>query len=177
MDIFKGAERLMRMDDATWARHANPWSGWSRIVTLPLIALSIWARTWFGGWVLLPIAALVAWNWLNPRAFPPPRDHDNWAARAVLGERWFLARARVDMPAHHRRMANILTACSAIGLPPLVWGLWTLDAGWTVAGLVLTIGPKMWFLDRMNWIVQDTTGSVPGTPLPNPKLPPKESTS
>ncbi|WP_272007146.1 hypothetical protein [Roseovarius sp. ZX-A-9] len=27
MDFYRRAERLMAMDDATWWRHANPWSG------------------------------------------------------------------------------------------------------------------------------------------------------
>lgn len=29
--------RAMTMDDATWERHANPWSVWTRMATLPLL--------------------------------------------------------------------------------------------------------------------------------------------
>ena len=36
------------MDDATWARHANPWSAWTRIPILPLLCLAIWGRAWIG---------------------------------------------------------------------------------------------------------------------------------
>jgi len=36
----------MGMDDATWKRHANPWSGWSRITILPLLCLAIMSRVW-----------------------------------------------------------------------------------------------------------------------------------
>lgn len=30
-DIFAASEKIMRMDDATWVRHANPWSVYSRM--------------------------------------------------------------------------------------------------------------------------------------------------
>lgn len=176
MDLFRGAERLMRMDDRIWDRHANPWSGWSRIVAGPLLILALYSRAWIG-WLSLPaIGAGLAWIWLNPRVFPPPRDYNSWAARGVLGERWFLARHRAPIPTHHRRVAWALTALSALGLPSLVYGLWVLDPGWTVAGAVLVILPKIWFVDRMVWLYRDMTGSEPGTPLTDPALPPlKES--
>ena len=41
-------ERSMRMDEGTWARHSNPWSVWTRVPILPLLALSIFARAWIG---------------------------------------------------------------------------------------------------------------------------------
>ena len=33
VDLGDASEKLMGMDDATWRRHANPWSGWSRVAT------------------------------------------------------------------------------------------------------------------------------------------------
>ncbi|WP_316015880.1 DUF6653 family protein [Roseobacter sp. HKCCA0434] len=166
MDLFRATERMMAMDAATWARHANPWSGWSRVPVLPLAALAIWSRVWIVWWALVPLALLVAWTLLNPRAFPPPRDLDTWMSRGVLGERLWLDRARRPVPAHHARAARLTTAIAAAGLVPLAWGLWSLDAGWTVAGLVLAVGGKLWFLDRMVWLHADMTAHPPGTPLP-----------
>ena len=47
---LRGARRLMAMDDAAWARHANPWSVWARVLTpLPMLSASIWSRVWIGG--------------------------------------------------------------------------------------------------------------------------------
>ena len=30
IDVYRFSERLMAMDDATWVRHANPWSVYTR---------------------------------------------------------------------------------------------------------------------------------------------------
>lgn len=161
MGLFRGAERLMGMDDAAWARHANPWSGYSRFTVLPLIVLAIWARVWLGWFALLPLAASIAWAWLNPRAFAPPRSIDAWVTHGVFGERAFLNRASVPIPEHHISWAYLLTAVSALGVPPLVYGLWVFDLAWTLLGLVLTIGGKVWFVDRMAWLWADMKDADP----------------
>lgn len=74
-----------RLDDEGWSRHANPWSGWTRILTcLPLLALAIWSRTWLGLWSLMPISLAILWIWLNPRAFSGARDDTAWVTKAVI---------------------------------------------------------------------------------------------
>lgn len=149
------------MSDRVWARHANPWSGWTRLPVAPLLALAVWSRAWIGGWCLLPLALLLAWTWLNPRAFPPPARADGWMSRAVHGERVLLNAAAVPIPPDHARAARLLARLPALGLPPLAWGLWALDAGWTVAGLALAIYPKLWFLDRMARLYDDMAARHP----------------
>ena len=109
----------------------------------------------------MPIAALIGWAYVNPRAFPPPADPSGWMSRAVFGERILLNAEVVPIPAHHARAAQVLTVVPILGLAPLVWGLWGYDAWAVVAGLVLTIGPKMWFLDRMVWLYEDMAPDHP----------------
>ena len=161
MDIFKAAEGLMRMDDATWMRHANPLSVWTRFTCLPLLILAIWSRVWLGWWALVPISIAVFWTWLNPRAFPVPKRTDNWASKGTFGERVFLNRGAVPIPEHHLRWAIVLGVLSATGLPPLVWGLWQLDITMTVLGAVLLVLPKVWFVDRMVWLYEDMKDKHP----------------
>ena len=161
MDVFASAERLMRMDDTAWARHASSGSIWTRIPILPLLALAIWSRVWLGWWVLVPVLGLVAWTYLNPRAFPPPQRTDTWAAKGTFGERVWLNRKTHPVPAHHGVWVRGLTIASALGMIPLVWGLWALDPGWTVAGLVITVGAKVWFVDRCVWIYEDMIDACP----------------
>lgn len=156
MDIFRASERLMSMDDASWRRHANPWSVYSRFTCLPLIVLAVWSRVWLGWWCLLPLALACLWTWANPRLFAAPERLDSWASRAVMGERIFLARKSAPVPAHHVRMALILTGASAAGAILLVWGLAVLDPGLTAAGVIGTVLPKVWFCDRMVWLYRDT---------------------
>lgn len=159
--VLAATARVFSMSDAVWARHANPWSGWTRMPIAPLLALAIWARAWIGVWCLVPIAVLVIWTWVNPRAFPVPRVANSWMSRAVFGERVLLNAAAVPIPAHHARAARLLSILPILGLPPLVYGLWVYDVWAVVAGLVLAIGPKMWFLDRMVWLFDDMAPDHP----------------
>lgn len=155
MDVYKGAEKVMGMDAEAWARHTNPLSVYSRMTCLPLIALAIWSRVWFGWWALIPLAAALTWTWLNPRLFSAPKSLDNWASKGVLGEQIFLDRANRNIADHHVRMAKILTGVSVVGMVILAWGLWVLHGWAVILGLLVTIVPKLWFVDRMVWILQD----------------------
>ncbi|WP_343035282.1 DUF6653 family protein [Parasulfitobacter algicola] len=152
MDIFKGAERLLAMDDCTWRRHANPWSGITRFGTvLPLLVLAIWSRVWLGWWALIPIGLAAIWIWLNPRLFPEPERLDHWMSRAVLGERIFLEH-RADIAAHHVTAGKLLSLLSIPGAILMIWGLVVLWWEAALFGTALAILPKAWFCDRMVWL-------------------------
>ncbi|WP_412551599.1 DUF6653 family protein [Shimia sp. MIT910701] len=97
-DIFALSERMMAMDDAAWARHANPWSVYSRMSILPLMTLAVYARVWLGWGALLPVALVVLWTWWNPRAFAPPSTTNGWAAHGTFGERVFLNQKSSSYP-------------------------------------------------------------------------------
>lgn len=155
MRIDKAIESTMAMNDATWARHANPLSFWTRVPILLLLTLAIWSHAWIGWWCLAPIAALVAWTFINPRAFPPPPHLDDWASKAVLGERHWLARKTTPIPAHHARSALVLSVLSGLSLIPLAYGLWTLDPWAAFLGATLASMFKLWFCDRMAWLASD----------------------
>jgi hypothetical protein len=151
--------RAFAMDEAAWARHANPWSGWTRVATLPLLVLAAWSRVWIGPWWAATLfAALLLWTWINPRAFPPPAGRDAWMTRGVLGERHWLARDAVPVPAHHRRVPHLLSALAALGVPLLVWGVAMLQVWPTLLGLALAMLGKLWFVDRMVWLQRDMEG-------------------
>jgi hypothetical protein len=146
------------MDDATWARHANPWSGWTRMTALPALVLAGWSRAWIGWWALLPLALAIAWTWMNPRLFPPPRRWDAWITRGVLGERLWLARDRVPVPEHHRRLPNLLSLLGAAGGACTVWGVVALRPWPVLLGMAVVYLSKLWFIDRMVWLHQDMQG-------------------
>lgn len=146
----------MRMDDGTWKRHANPWSVYSRFTCLPLIVLAVWSRVWLGWWCLVPLAFAIIWTWLNPRLFKEPTSLDSWASKGVMGERIFLDRKSNPIAKHHVDIANVLTALSVLGVIILSYGLIVLSFWAVFAGMIATILPKVWFVDRMVWLYEDS---------------------
>ena len=161
MKMVEAMASVFMMDERTWKRHANPWSVWTRIPLLPLIAGAIYLRDGLGWWTLVLLGLLAAWAAVNPRAFPEPRSTDNWASRAVMGERVWLNRATVPIPAHHERWAKGLTIASAAGLIPLAWGLVVQEFWLTAFGTLWTMGAKLWFIDRMAWLYDEMSRNVP----------------
>ncbi len=131
------------MDDATWLRHANPWSVWSRASVLPLVILAVWSRHWLGRWSWAAIAAAVAWMWANPRIFHRPKDHGQLGFAGVLGERVWLNRDVVPVPERHRVVPHLLNGVTAVGTVFVVWGLVTLAVWPTLLGSVLIYCGKL----------------------------------
>lgn len=162
MTLERRIAALFALDDAAWARHANPWSGWTRFLTaLPLLILAFWSRAWFGPWSLLPIAAAIAWTWVNPRAFPPATSDSPWMTRGVLGERLWAHRDTLPVPQHHQLAPHLLNMVSAAGGLMTVWGVVSLAVVPTVLGAAVVIGGKLWYIDRMAWLYADMTVARP----------------
>lgn len=142
------------MDDAAWARHANPWSVYSRMTILPLVALAVWSRVWLGWWALVPIGLCLLWTWANPRLFAKPACTDTWASQGTFGERLFMEQE--DFKHNHGRAVAILTVANALGFAILAWGLIRLNPWITLWGLTTTMGAKLWTFDRMVWLYRDS---------------------
>jgi len=157
---FKSIAALFRMDDETWERHANPWSVWTRVATWPAIMLVLWSFHWWGAWSLLPLAIVIGWLALNPRAFPPPASTKSWAARAVMGERVYMRSEEHPIPIYHRNAATLLSIGSALGALIMMAGLLTREPTAFLAGGVTTFLCKLWFVDRMVWLYEDMSKEV-----------------
>lgn len=152
MDIFDFTQRAMRMTDASWARHANPWSVYSRILGGTLVFFAIWSIYWIGWFSLFAIAIAIVWIYVNPRLFAPPKEASSWAAKGVLGERAFLHRKDIPIPRGHLIIGWITTSVSIAFLAISVYGIlyrdfWIAFSGWHASMLA-----KIWFVDRMVWL-------------------------
>lgn len=152
MSIAKAIASIFRMTDEVWARHTNPWSVWTRFVTLGLIVLAVWYRHTLGSAVWYLLAVLAIWIWLNPRAFPKPATTDRWSSKAVLGERVWLNRKTIPIPVHFNRVIACLNTLSVAGMVLLIFGFVDHHPWMVGSGLALTYIGKMWFLDRMVWL-------------------------
>ncbi|MEX0672522.1 MAG: DUF6653 family protein [Candidatus Paceibacterota bacterium] len=128
----------------TWKRHANPWSGWTRVLAMPVIAVGLYLQSY---WIL---GLAVVWLIVNPLIFPKPKSTNNWMSRGVLGEEKYYAdgkKLKRDLP----------TLLNSINVPVFIAFIYF---GWTgqlipliLSGLlVMTL--KFWFIDRMNLLVK-----------------------
>jgi hypothetical protein len=148
--------RLMSMDDATWKRHANPLSVWSRVVTgLPVLLFAVWNLKPIDGWSLAIVAIAFVWIWLNPRLFPPPDNTDNWASKVTFGERVWLNRSSRPIPSHHRRWALFLSIVAGVGFLIAIVGAYLKMPLPAISGGFVSWLGKMWFCDRMVWLYED----------------------
>jgi hypothetical protein len=138
------------MTAETWARHANPWSGWTRVLTYPLLYVPIWLHNWY----LLVIVAV--WFAVNPRIFPKPKSTENWMSKGVLGEQLWTQHWRWDFP----RMLGIVTVPCFIGAVYTAYmrKFW---ATMFFASNVFVL--KLWFVYRMVQFYEDnrhTQGTI-----------------
>lgn len=161
MTFDRRVANFFQMDDATWERHANPWSVFTRASVFPLLIGAIWSRIWLGWGSLVLVAIALTWNWINPRLFSRPRSTQNWASQAVLGERVWINRDQIPIPQRHQVFPNVLNLFSVIGTVFIVWGLIALAPWPTFLGLTITYAGKFWFLDRMVWLYTEMKDATP----------------
>jgi hypothetical protein len=142
--------------DDGWDRHSNPASVWTRFAALPLLAVAVWSREWLGWWSLAAIGLATVWMIVNPRFFAAPRSTDNWASKAVFGERVYVARDTVPIPVQFAsRVPTLVQGYQSVGLVPLVYGLITLDVAAAAIGMLIVQTGKLWYLDRMVLLFED----------------------
>ena len=153
--MLKAITNFFGLDDETWIKHSNPWSVWTRFISLPLLSVAIMSAWRIGWYSLIPVTVVLFWIWINPRFFAKPATTKNWASKAVLGERAWLRDKELPVPDHHRSVVKLLGILTGAGLPFLVWGFYQHSVWPITFGLTLVIVGKLWFLDRMVWIFED----------------------
>jgi hypothetical protein len=85
--MWSFSKRLLR---EVFRYHSNPWSAWTRLLSVPLVFVPIWNRSWREG------AIVGVWLIANPMVFPEPKDDKAWATRAMLGEEMWIAKRPLD---------------------------------------------------------------------------------
>lgn len=137
------------MTEQTWRRHANPWSVWTRLATVPFIVLAAYSWTWIGWWALAPGGAVALWLWLNVRLFPPVENPVRWESRAIFGEQIWLERRSRDLPQPElsRTRAPLVASFAAMALA--AYGVIFLHPVAAAAGAAGVMTGQIWFLDRL----------------------------
>ncbi len=80
-------KRLLR---EVFKHHSNPWSAWTRLLSVPLVFVPIWTRSWREG------AIVVVWLIVNPIMFREPKNDKAWATQAMLGEEMWITKRPLD---------------------------------------------------------------------------------
>lgn len=65
------------------------------------------------------------------------------------------------MPERHETIPNVLNVASLTGLPFFAWGLIALELWPTFFGIVVIIGAKLWYIDRMAILYEDMIAKEP----------------
>lgn len=147
---------LSSKTDTYWLRYCHPCSVWTRLGTPPMAVLSFWSRKWIGWWCLAPGLFTLLWTIFNPVFLKKPRSTRNWASKTVLGERLFMNRDRIKIPAaHNLPLHAILLILSSTGLMLMGWSVVFYSVWGVVLGAALAYLGRSWFLDRMVWLYED----------------------
>jgi hypothetical protein len=98
-----------RLAQFFWERHANPWSGWTRVFAFPVLVYAILTRR-----RRLLVASLVAIA-VNPVVLPQPEDAKAWTSEVVQAERYWI---------EHGETGTVLRALDATNLPVVAGALY-----------------------------------------------------
>ena len=155
MTVERRIAKVFNLTDDNWMKHANPWSVWTRYSVLPVIVFAFWSRLWIGWWCLIPGTAALLWVFFNPIVFNKPRSTQNWASKAVLGERVYLNRAQGDIAETQKTpLYSVLNAISFVGMLIAIWAIIYFSVWGAILGVCLAYLGKSWYLDRMVWLYE-----------------------
>ena len=124
------------MSEKKWEKHSNPWSGWSRMISYPLLFVAIWYHNW------LALLLIAIWFAINPFLFPKPKSIDNWMSKGVLGEKIWTEKSHMDFP-------QLLNLFNGVFFIVAIYASYHNLLWHTFYSVILSSVFKMWFMDRM----------------------------
>lgn len=154
MTFEKKIAKVFNLNDETWLRHSNPWSVWTRFTVLLVIMLAFWSRVYIDWYVLLVVISFI-WMFANPHLFKKPKTTKHWTSKAVLGERVFINRDEIDIPAHHKLAPHLLNGIAGVGFFISIYSIVVLSVPLAIIGILFTYLGKAWYLDRMVWLYDE----------------------
>ncbi|WP_129112659.1 DUF6653 family protein [Halegenticoccus tardaugens] len=127
--------------DDFWDRHSNPKSGWTRLLSYPVLVLALYARK------PLLLRLTILYVAVNPVLFRPPEgESDDWMYRGVKAEEHWLAEGRSVMGFGFPQVLN------AAAIPVFCYGLYAAYKQKPVTTAVCTAGTmalKLLFVDEL----------------------------
>ena len=121
-----------------WKKHANPWSGWTRVIAFLLFPVPIWYHSWIGLGIVLFFFAI------NPFLFAEPKSTDNWMSKSILGEEMWTKNGLFQ-----RDFPTVLNILNGLSFFLMVYSAFNQLIFVTIFSTILSSVFKLWFLDRM----------------------------
>ncbi|MFC7226404.1 hypothetical protein N0B31_03235 [Salinirubellus salinus] len=127
---------------SVWNRHANPKSGWSRLLTTPVLMAAIYLRK--PRLLLATLAFLV----VNPVLFPEPTEdqQDEFMYRVVRAEEAWTDSGRPLFGLEYPQLLNGLNVFASVYA---LYAALTRDPKGTVVGTAATMVLKLWFVGEL----------------------------
>lgn len=145
--------RTEALKRAFWQRHANPWSGWTRVLAYPVLMIAVYLRD------RRLLAGTALFVLLNPILFPATDDHEAWMSRVVLGERLWLEEGKKASTVNFLNVANIPVSVYA------VYSAYKQRPVRTAAATVASMALKFLFVNEMAKFYEQTRGELTGDSL------------
>ncbi|MDL5363521.1 DUF6653 family protein [Halalkalicoccus sp. NIPERK01] len=137
------------LSERAWRRHANPYSGATRVLAGAALLLALYRHAWKS------LGAVIAFLALNPVLFPEPKDTDNWLSEGVLGEQAWIAEGNPVFGTGYPEVLN------AINVPLYLYTLYSAYRRYpirTLVGFLVTFALKLLFVDAMARYHRDRRG-------------------
>jgi hypothetical protein len=130
------------LPDSVWDRHANPLSGWTRLLATPVLLAAIYRRN--PRLLLATVAFLV----VNPLLFPEPDEgqHEAFMYRVVRGEEAWAASGRSLFGLDYPQLLNVLNVGTSLYA---LYAAVKRDAPGTAFGTAATMALKLWFVAEL----------------------------
>lgn len=131
-DVPVEADDTGRVSDDVWARHSNPKSGWSRLLSWPVFVVALYYRKW---WLMALTTLFVA---VNPILFREPvEESDDWMYKVVRAEeRW-------TNDGHRLLGLGYPQILNTLSVPAMVYGLYAAYKRKPVSAAMFTLASQV----------------------------------
>ncbi len=126
-----------------WRKHANPWSGWTRVLGLYMIPIALWYHNWYF------LGVLIVFFVVNPILFPETKSKNSWMSKSILGEEMWLKKGIFQ-----KDFSTVLNIFNGFFFFIMIYSAYVNLLEITISSTILSSVFKLWYLDRMVFYYQ-----------------------
>ncbi len=133
------------LTDRFWNRHSNPWSGWTRLLSTPVLMYALYRHNW------RLLAGVVAFVAVNPVLFPEPgpEQEGDWMYRVVEAEQFWLERRESEGARDVLQYPNALNVANVPVFGYALYAAYRRKPVGTVLATAAAMALKLWFVNEL----------------------------